>query len=254
MSVRDAFRLSVVTLSCALAVPAAGDVIIGNLGAEIRFASDLGDPAHWAAQSFTTDANAYRLGAVTLMAGDATPGTAVFVSLHADGPGLEIGAAILGFVVGDMTGPAGPVVCTPEADFDLQPGTDYWIVVGVMGPGAAYWSYAEDQDPPVFDGPGSVRSDNAFADSADAGATWTYHDLVPGFGSGAYIFQVEGTPITGACGPADVNADGVLDFFDVQLFLNWFSAGDARADFAADGVFDFFDVQAYLNLFAGGCP
>ncbi len=51
----------------------------------------------------------------------------------------------------------------------------------------------------------------------------------------------------------DFNDDGVLNFFDVQAFLNAFSAHDPAADLAPDGVFNFFDVQAFLNLFASGC-
>jgi hypothetical protein len=54
--------------------------------------------------------------------------------------------------------------------------------------------------------------------------------------------------------PPDLNSDGQLDFFDLQVFLNWYASGDLRADLTADGVLDFFDVQAYLNLFAAGCP
>ncbi len=58
-----------------------------------------------------------------------------------------------------------------------------------------------------------------------------------------------------ACSPADVNADGILDFFDVQLFLNAFSTQDPLADFAPpEGVFDFFDVQSFLQIFSQGCP
>jgi hypothetical protein len=53
---------------------------------------------------------------------------------------------------------------------------------------------------------------------------------------------------------ADVNNDGSLDFFDVQLVLNWYSSGDLRADFTNDGVLDFFDIQRYLNLYSAGCP
>ncbi len=53
---------------------------------------------------------------------------------------------------------------------------------------------------------------------------------------------------------ADVNNDGLLDFFDVQTFLNAYSAEEPLADFTGDGLFDFFDVQAFLNAFAGGCP
>jgi hypothetical protein len=52
----------------------------------------------------------------------------------------------------------------------------------------------------------------------------------------------------------DLNKDGVLDFFDVQQFLNWYAAGDVRADFAQDGTLDFFDVQAFLGLYSAGCP
>ncbi|KAA0212779.1 MAG: hypothetical protein DYG94_13865 [Leptolyngbya sp. PLA3] len=53
--------------------------------------------------------------------------------------------------------------------------------------------------------------------------------------------------------PADLNLDGQVDFFDVQRYLAWFSAGDPRADLIADNNFDFFDVQAYLNMFSAAC-
>lgn len=47
---------------------------------------------------------------------------------------------------------------------------------------------------------------------------------------------------------------GHLDFFDVQLFLQLFSAHDALADLNHDSAFDFFDVQVFLQLFSAGCP
>ena len=56
-----------------------------------------------------------------------------------------------------------------------------------------------------------------------------------------------------AC-PADINGDGVQNFFDVSAFLNLFSAGDPQADLNGDGVFNFFDVSAFLNAFSAGCP
>jgi hypothetical protein len=52
---------------------------------------------------------------------------------------------------------------------------------------------------------------------------------------------------------ADLNSDARLDFFDVSLFLGWFSAHDARADLDGNGIFDFFDIQAYLQRFSAGC-
>ena len=52
---------------------------------------------------------------------------------------------------------------------------------------------------------------------------------------------------------SDLTGDGVLDFFDVSLFLNFYAAGDERADFTGDGQFDFFDLSLFLNLFSGKC-
>ena len=59
--------------------------------------------------------------------------------------------------------------------------------------------------------------------------------------------------VDAACA-ADLTGDGVLDFFDLQQFLQYYASGDDRADFADDGVLDFFDVLAFLNAYAAGCP
>lgn len=57
------------------------------------------------------------------------------------------------------------------------------------------------------------------------------------------------------CNDADfAEPYGVLNFFDVQAFLQAFSAGQPAGDFNNDGVYDFFDVQAFLQAFADGCP
>ncbi|MBX3322398.1 MAG: hypothetical protein KF757_05355 [Phycisphaeraceae bacterium] len=82
-----------------------------------------------------------------------------------------------------------------------------------------------------------------------------------------YLGDANGLPLPGyfadevtiewfAQGPcqADLNSDGILDFFDVQAFLGAFSAGDLSVDFVDDGVLDFFDVQAFLAAFSAGCP
>ncbi|GAB4384873.1 MAG: hypothetical protein Kow0022_08820 [Phycisphaerales bacterium] len=53
---------------------------------------------------------------------------------------------------------------------------------------------------------------------------------------------------------ADFNADGVLDFFDIQAFLAAFAVNDPSTDFTGDGQFDFFDVQEFLAAFSAGCP
>lgn len=46
---------------------------------------------------------------------------------------------------------------------------------------------------------------------------------------------------------ADLNGDGVLDFFDISAFLS------GEPDFNGDGGFDFFDISAFLTTYAAGC-
>lgn len=80
-----------------------------------------------------------------------------------------------------------------------------------------------------------------------AGAWFDRH---AGTNSGsAYVFELE----CGQSCAADLTGDGVLDFFDVQAYLNLYASGADAADVTGDGVLDFFDVQAFLNLFAAGC-
>tara|TARA_R110000782_G_scaffold19101_4_gene52005 strand:- start:18636 stop:19913 length:1278 start_codon:yes stop_codon:yes gene_type:complete len=62
------------------------------------------------------------------------------------------------------------------------------------------------------------------------------------------------TVTLGVC-PADVNADGVVNFFDIADFITLYLAMDPAADIAAPfGAWDFFDVSAYLASFSAGCP
>lgn len=57
------------------------------------------------------------------------------------------------------------------------------------------------------------------------------------------------------CNPADfAEPYGVLNFFDVQAFLQAFSAQNPSADLNNDGLFNFFDVQTFLQAFSAGCP
>ncbi len=52
---------------------------------------------------------------------------------------------------------------------------------------------------------------------------------------------------------ADLNGDGVLDFFDVSDFLNAHSNMEPMGDFNNDGDFDFFDVSEFINAHNAGC-
>ena len=67
-----------------------------------------------------------------------------------------------------------------------------------------------------------------------------------GDGSGsAYVFHL--------C-PADFNRDGILDFFDLSIFIHAFMAGELLADVNLDGQYDFFDVIVIVSEFQLGCP
>ncbi len=51
--------------------------------------------------------------------------------------------------------------------------------------------------------------------------------------------------------PADLNGDGMLNFFDVSTFISQFTGG---ADYNGDGATNFFDVSAFIADFSAGCP
>jgi len=54
--------------------------------------------------------------------------------------------------------------------------------------------------------------------------------------------------------PADLTGDGLLDFFDVSVFLDGLGGQNIASDFTDDGLWDFFDVSAFLDAFGAGCP
>ena len=75
--------------------------------------------------------------------------------------------------------------------------------------------------------------------------------------AGAFIIDnvyVGVEPYVAGCNAADINGDGVLNFFDISAFLIAFSAGEPAADLNNDWQFNFFDISAYLTEFGAGCP
>ncbi len=68
----------------------------------------------------------------------------------------------------------------------------------------------------------------------------------------------DGVPdcLDNACNLADAAAPfGVLNYFDVAMFLNWYSSFDDRADLAVPlGVWDSADLDAFLAAYNTGCP
>ena len=74
-------------------------------------------------------------------------------------------------------------------------------------------------------------------------------DVDPLSGSLSASFEITSESIC----EADLNDDGLLDFFDISAFLTAFGNNDPIADFSDDGVYDFFDVSAFLSLYSAGC-
>jgi hypothetical protein len=73
-----------------------------------------------------------------------------------------------------------------------------------------------------------------------------------GFGVGTFsLYTIE----LGDCDcPVDlVTPFGILDFYDLQVFLLHLSEGDPRADMNLDGLLDINDVLAFLDSYAAGC-
>jgi hypothetical protein len=64
--------------------------------------------------------------------------------------------------------------------------------------------------------------------------------------------NIEARVPAGAC-RVDLNADGVIDFNDLLVFLNLYNTQDPRADFNHDGVIDFNDLLVFLNEYNAGC-
>ena len=59
--------------------------------------------------------------------------------------------------------------------------------------------------------------------------------------------------VRAACSRADLNGDGVMNFADVQTFIQWFNAGDGRADIDGNGAVNFADAQEFITTFQAGC-
>lgn len=75
----------------------------------------------------------------------------------------------------------------------------------------------------------------------------------PGIGGGAHAINFGNAVVVPIC-PVDLDANCVLNFFDVSRFLSLYSQGDLRVDFTGDGQLNFFDVSFFLSMFATGCP
>tara|TARA_R110002073_G_scaffold118918_4_gene259076 strand:- start:29461 stop:31881 length:2421 start_codon:yes stop_codon:yes gene_type:complete len=52
---------------------------------------------------------------------------------------------------------------------------------------------------------------------------------------------------------ADLNDDGIVNFYDLSLFMIYFQSGNPIVDFSCDGLFNFFDLSVFLNEYFNRC-
>lgn len=98
---------------------------------------------------------------------------------------------------------------------------------------------------PVRHGVGLVLTDLDADGDTDAA-------IVTNMSSAGFLAILEAV---GAPCPADFDASGLVDVFDLLGFVDAYLAGDPGADLAAPfGTVDFFDLLAFLDAYAVGCP
>jgi len=72
------------------------------------------------------------------------------------------------------------------------------------------------------------------------------------YGSETGIPIFEGcNPFTTSC-PGDLNGDGIINVADLQIFVNWWTTGNALADIDGDGDIDFQDLLTYRSIWIPG--
>ncbi len=146
-----------------------------------------------------------------------------------------------------------PMMVLHPQGVEVQPGANILLVTAANGLGPIEYRW-EHNGQPVVD------------DERISGATTPVLLIASATGGDAGVYRAIAS---NACGPTmsnaavvtvlsepcvvDLNGDGSLDFFDVNVFLGAFAEGDLSADFNGDGVLDFFDVSVFLAAFAAGC-
>ncbi len=113
----------------------------------------------------------------------------------------------------------------------------------------------------------TLQSDGSFEYTPEAGFSGqdsfayalvgTVIDTMPDPEDGEVVSNIANVVIhvggTQTC-PPDFTIDGMLDFLDVSLFLQYYGAVDPLADLTDDGRFDFFDISLFIQQFGAGCP
>lgn len=145
-------------------------VLVSNVSEPIRSFNEI-DASTWSAQSFETDAQAYQLIDLRVLAGNAQSAPGAFAELRASTPSGEMDTTPAGLIdslsVPDLSGPRALRTLLPSAPIALAPGTRYHLLIGSTGPGSFEWSYAEGNGQL---GPGTLAQ---YQYTFDGGGLWS---------------------------------------------------------------------------------
>lgn len=163
---------------------------------------------------------------------------------------------------------------------DVWAAGEYWDVDGIF-PFLIHWdgnSWTQVDAPNIFFDFHAFGPDDIYASSGGIyhydGTSWELVDAIPealfprlagldaaepcelwaaGLEDSADLRSLAVRHTPGTECPADLNGDDVLNFFDIQLYLEDFASDNPDADVNSDGAHNFFDVQSFLSEFAAGC-
>jgi hypothetical protein len=62
----------------------------------------------------------------------------------------------------------------------------------------------------------------------------------------------EGCPPQLTSCPGDLDGNGIIDFFDFQIFISWYLSDNILADINGNGAVDFFDITAFIAIWQPG--
>lgn len=164
-----------------------------------------------------------------------------------------------------LDAPRGTVAPTPPTTFTL----DDTFPGGSAGQEDAFDIYTDINNDGFFEPFGTFWY-GGFSCDRDADGVFEGDDNGSAAPAGPNDYRPHGSFFIGMYGPgtdagpcpADLfppsAPDGVINFFDVDVFITYFHARDPRADLfpigQPDGQFNFFDFTVFLHYLNGGCP
>ena len=216
-----------------------GEVLVSNLAEPLRFATPISNPEYWAAQSFVADGRYSRLDSIDAYVGDAMGDPTVVAELryHDSSGAIDLTPAglVATFTAPDVSGPAAPQTFVPDLPVTLLPNGGYWFVLGGTASDSFNWGYAETG---LWEGAGTL---DWFADSSDAGTTWTYYGDPAPFQP--YLIQVNVEFLSG-----DFDGNGAYECADIDALTADIASGSQTPlyDLTGDGFVDTADLDAWL--------